>query len=403
MPKFWIALGLTAAVLAMPAMAKTIAIEPGDNVQEEVQEALILAEPGDVIALGEGRFNFTVSLSLDVDGVTIRGKGMDKTILSFKDQDAGAEGLIITSDKVVCEDFAVEDSKGDAIKAKGSDGIFFIRVRTEWTGGPKETNGAYGLYPVECTDVLIDGCVAIAASDAGIYVGQSENIIVRNSRAEYNVAGIEIENSWGADVYDNVATHNTGGILVFDLPGLPKQGGRDVRVFRNEIINNDTKNFAPAGNIVATVPTGTGLQIMANRNVEVFENKIHGNQSTSISVISYFSSGKPVKDESYDPYPSQIHIHNNDIADGGKDPQGLIKSIIVPLVNGDVPDIMWDGIVKDGVENPEIYIVNNGDADFANLDLGRAFSDPKAARVTRDLAPHKGSLPALKPIVIEGA
>ena len=403
MPKFWIALGLTAAWLAMPVTAKTIAIEPGDNVQEEVQEALILAEPGDVIALGEGRFNFTVSLSLDVDGVTIRGKGMDKTILSFKDQDAGAEGLIITSDKVVCEDFAVEDSKGDAIKAKGSNGIFFIRVRTEWTGGPKETNGAYGLYPVECKDVLIDGCVAIAASDAGIYVGQSENIIVRNSRAEYNVAGIEIENSWGADVYDNVATHNTGGILVFDLPGLPKQGGRDVRVFRNEIVNNDTKNFAPAGNIVATVPTGTGLQIMANRNVEVFDNKIHNNQSTSISIISYFSSGKEVKDESYDPYPSQIHIHNNDIAGGGTDPQGLIKAIVVPLVNGDVPDIMWDGIVKEGVENPEIYIVNNGDADFANLDLGRAISDPKAARVTRDLAPHKGSLPALKPIVIEGA
>jgi parallel beta-helix repeat protein len=127
-----------------------------------------------VVEFAEGTYAFTSSLSLDVDGVTIRGAGMDKTILSFKDQDAGAEGLIITSDNVVCEDFAVEDSKGDAVKAKGSDRISFIRVRTEWTNGPDEKNGAYGLYPVECTDVLIDGCVAIAASDAGIYVGQSE-------------------------------------------------------------------------------------------------------------------------------------------------------------------------------------------------------------------------------------
>jgi len=52
--------------------------------------------------------------------------------------------------------------------------------------------------------------VAIAAADAGSYVGQSKNVIVRNNRAESNVAGIEIENTQGADVYDNVAVDNTG-------------------------------------------------------------------------------------------------------------------------------------------------------------------------------------------------
>ena len=65
-----------------------------------------------------------------------------------------------------------------------------IRLRTEWTGGPKETNGAYGFYPVESKDVLIDGCVAIGASDAGIYVGQSQNIIVKNSIAQYMWRGL---------------------------------------------------------------------------------------------------------------------------------------------------------------------------------------------------------------------
>ena len=64
--------------------------------------------------------------------------------------------------------------------------------------------------------MLIDSCVAIGASDAGIYVGQSENIIVKNSIAEFNVAGIEIENSYYADVFNNYASNNTGGILVFD-------------------------------------------------------------------------------------------------------------------------------------------------------------------------------------------
>ena len=77
----------------------------------------------------------------------------------------------------------------------GADGVVFRRVRVEWTNGPSSENGAYGLYPVECRNVLIEECVAIGASDAGIYVGQSVDVIVRRSRAEYNVAGIEIENT----------------------------------------------------------------------------------------------------------------------------------------------------------------------------------------------------------------
>ena len=93
------------------------------------------------------------------------------------------------------EDFAVEDTKGDGVKSKGSDQITFRNLRVEWTAGPNEANGAYGVYPVASKNVLIDGVVVRGAADAGIYVGQSENIVVRNSRAEFNVAGIEIENS----------------------------------------------------------------------------------------------------------------------------------------------------------------------------------------------------------------
>ena len=81
-------------------------------------------------------------LSLDVDGVTIRGAGMDATILDFSNQQGAGEGLLVTSDKVTLEDFAVENSTGDGIKTKGSDIITFRRLRVEWTGGPAETNGA---------------------------------------------------------------------------------------------------------------------------------------------------------------------------------------------------------------------------------------------------------------------
>ena len=136
------------------------------------------------------------------------------------------------------------------------------------------------------TNVLIDGVVVKGASDAGIYVGQSKNIIVRNSEAQFNVAGIEIENSMNADVHDNLATHNAGGILVFDLPNLPQMGGHSTRVFHNKVVQNDTKNFAKKGAIVGDVPTGTGIMVMANRDIHVFDNDIDGNQTARMVVVT---------------------------------------------------------------------------------------------------------------------
>ena len=237
-----------------PAPASELSFE------ESFQIQLIEAQPGDVIEVPAGTHNFTRSLSLTVPGVTIRGAGMHESILSFANQAQGAEGLLVTADDFVIEDLAIEDTVGDALKVNESTNVTIRRVRTEWTNGPDSENGAYGIYPVQSRNILIDGSVAIGAADAGIYVGQSTQIVVRNSRAEYNVAGIEIENSTFADVYDNVATNNTGGVLVFDLPNLEVQGGQATRVFSNQIYRNNTENFAPEGAIVGNAVSYTHLR-----------------------------------------------------------------------------------------------------------------------------------------------
>ena len=265
-----------------------------------------------------------------------------------------------------------------------------VNLKTEWTGGPKPTNGAYGLYPVESKNVLIDGCVAIGASDAGIYVGQSQQIIVRNSSAHYNVAGIEIENSYFADVYNNLASHNTGGILVFDLPDLPQQGGRHVRVYNNRAINNDTDNFAPEGNIVGEVPRGTGIIIQANSDVEIFDNDISGNGTVNLSIVTYAND---TEDENYYPHPKSIQVHNNRFSNGGFDPDigtGALAPILVDLSEGDIPDIFWDGILPISqmlFGQPEIeklVIKDNGDATFLALNPLR-FQFSIGSPISRDI------------------
>ena len=54
---------------------------------------------------------------------------------------------MITSNGVILKDFAVEDTIGDAIVVKGAKGISFIRVRTEWTGGPKAVSYTHLTLP----------------------------------------------------------------------------------------------------------------------------------------------------------------------------------------------------------------------------------------------------------------
>jgi parallel beta-helix repeat protein len=334
------ALALALLATAAPLAARTVTVAPGPDAQERLQTALIEAQPGDTVQIAAGRYDLTDGLSLDVDKVTVKGAGPDATVLSFKGQQGAGEGLLVTSDDVVLRDFGVEDTKGDGIKSKGADRIVYHNVRVEWTGGPNEKNGAYGVYPVSSTDVLVDRVTVRGASDAGIYVGQSKNIVVRDSTAEFNVAGIEIENSYNADVHGNTARKNAGGILVFDLPNLPQMGGHAIRVFDNKVVENDTVNFAPKGNIVASVPTGTGVMVMANADVHVFGNTLENNGNSNVMLIGY---KRPYTDKTYNPLLRGVVVRDNKHGRAGFAPSFPGGKEIAAAMGGSLPPVFWDG------------------------------------------------------------
>ena len=369
-------------------------VMPELSFEEKLQQRLIQAQPGDVINIPAGTHEITRSLSLNISGVTLAGTGIDESILSFKNQVQGAEGLLVSANDFVIRDLAIEDTVGDALKINESNNVQILRVRTEWTNGPLSTNGAYGIYPVQSSNVLIDEAVAIGASDAGIYVGQSSRIIVRNSRAEYNVAGIEIENSTFADVHDNVATNNTGGILVFDLPNLPVQGGRNTRIYNNQIFANNTDNFAPEGNIVASVPAGTGLMIMANDNIEVFENNFEDNSSANVLIVSYLINEIPITDPNYDPFPEAIYLHNNQYTGGGESPDSEPLALLQAATGQPLPDIIWDGMLAEGKTAADALCFSEAaDTSFVSLDASNGFAKP-----VFDAAAHDCVLPRLTEI-----
>ena len=321
-----------------------VELAAGEDLENRALEALITAEPGTIVQFPAGVYDFTSELSSSVDNIVIRGTGTDNesgTVLRFDNQTSGAQGVFVTGNNFVIEDIAIENTPGDSIKVEGSKGVTTRRVRVEGTDGPNANNGAYGLYPVQTRNVLREDSEVRGASDAGVYVGQSEIIIVRRNYAWQNVAGIEIENSKFADVYENEAIGNTGGILVFDLPNIPVQGGEATRVFNNIIRDNNEPNFAPEGNIVAGVPTGTGIMILANDDIEVFDNVITGNQSAGLLVVSYYINDAYVSDPNYDPIPEKIYFHDNEMSNNAYDPQGT-AALIALLFPDELPVIFYD-------------------------------------------------------------
>lgn len=412
-----IQIAIAAAILTLVSCESKPGYDPDrsfKSIEKSLMSQFILAEDSSVIEIDEGHFIFKNSLILDgKKHITIRGKGMDKTVLSFILQEDGAEGIRIANcESITLEDFTIEDAAGDNVKVTDTKGITFRRIKSAWTGPVSEENGAYALYPVICSDVLIEECEVLGASDAGVYVGQSEDVIIRNNKVYWNVAGIESENSENVEIYGNKSYNNTGGILVFDLPGLTRYG-RNVKVYDNEIYENNLFNFAPKGNIVASVPPGTGVTIMATRNVEVYNNKVRNNNTISIGIVSYDlmsameeaeesgsqSSAKPVEpnfkdDAGYDPYPGMVYVHDNTYSNSSLLPKmdNDFGKLFLWKFGMDRPHVVWDGIqgpkylLANGSVNPEYKICVQEKVKTANLDAGNMFegleTDPEILNCT---------------------
>ena len=263
--------------------ANCIRVPGGDSAA--LQLAVNTLTSDTTIILGEGIY--VLDNQVTIRGATktrLIGQGMDLTQLAFTGVTTQINGVDVVGDDFRIQDLEVLDAPKDGIRVENSDGVVFRRIRATWTNELDMGNGAYGIYPVKSRNVLVEDSEAFNASDAGLYVGQCENAVIRRNTVRGNVAGLEIENTQYADVYENLAEGNTGGLVVFDLPGNPIVG-RDVRIRDNTIRANNAPNFAPGG-IVASIPVGLGTFVMASRRVIIEDNVYEDNQAVDIAIVS---------------------------------------------------------------------------------------------------------------------
>jgi cytochrome c peroxidase len=311
-------------VKGSPSPARIVEVRPGESIQEAVDKA----GRNGVVRIYPGTYHENVLVIHH--GVTIEG-----VIRDGKRPVLDGRNLLPDAISGLGNDFTVANLE---IRNYQGNGVVVHKARNVvYRNLILHNTGLYGVYPIECDGVLVEDCKVSGARDAGIYVGQSRNIVVRRNEAFQNVTGIEIENCVNAIVEDNYVHNNTGGILVFLLPFNPSKVQDGCIVRRNRVINNNTPNFADPEAIVSNVLKGTGIMLLAADNTEVYENEIVGNGTFGIMVIGLrqlFPAPTPLD---VDPNPDGNRIYNNILRDNGKDPDERLKRFGIPPV-----DLLWD-------------------------------------------------------------
>jgi uncharacterized repeat protein (TIGR03806 family) len=334
--------GLNAGDAGTVVTGKTTTICSGPDAEKQAIVAFFDAHEGDTIEFCEGKFDFAHGLVMTGKrGVTIKGQGKDKTYLRFassNDQD-GFNLQKMTG--ITVQGLTIYDAPGNGLRIFRSDYVTVRDVKVGWsqsdpaspygnyaapdsiTGKPPSgwaTNGAYAFYPVICHHVLIEDSISVGSSDAGVYVGQSSDILVRRTEAYHNVAGFEFENTYRAEFVDNYAHDNVGGFLIFDLPGRVQFGEKNS-VHHNKSYHNNLPQFAPRGAIVAAVPSGTGALVLASDQLEFYGNDVQDNNTYGIVIANYGLIDSNYPQTRYDFFPEGMHIYNNIFKDNGGSPQ----------------------------------------------------------------------------------
>ncbi len=306
----------------------TLTVKPGQSIQAAIDRA----RRGDRIEVLPSVYY--QSVMVDKAGISLIGVQSNGERPILDGQNKLGDAVQGSADHFLMEGFSIRNYTGNGVVNNKASHVTYRDLIVE-------NPGLYAIYPVECAGVLVEGCVVSGAKDAGIYVGQSREIVVRNNEVFHNVAGIEIENSVHALVSNNSAHHNTAGILVFLLPNNPSKVASHTRVVNNRSWENNHDNFAKPGTTVSYVPPGLGLLIMAADHTEVTQNQIFGNDSQGLQMISYLTSQvAPKKKIELDIEPNSDNnlIHDNLYHDNGRHPARVYLEQNIPG-----SDVAWDG------------------------------------------------------------
>lgn len=310
---------------------RTLTVQPGQTIQEVADQA----RPGDTIEVPYAVYHERVAI--DTNDITLLGKTSPAGEWPILDgQGELSDGVIASGNNFEIGFFDIRNYNDNGVLVEGVTEVHFHDLRATNTG-------TYGVYPVQSTNVLIERVEVTGVDDAGVYAGQCENVIVRDSIAYGNVIGIELENTLNGEVYNNHTYDNTVGIFIVLLPNLTSKISSGTRIYDNLTENNNHANFSPPGATAGLLPPGVGILLLGSDNNEVYNNTVEGNKSSGVAVFSLTGTGAFEVDEiDVGPNPENNYLHDNQYDHNGYDPDQFVAELGIPT-----GDILWDGSGRD--------------------------------------------------------
>ncbi len=303
---------------------RVLRVEPGEVIQDVVDRA----QPGDTVEIPYGVYHEKVVV--DISNLTIRGiPNNNGDYPVFDGQGVLPEGILSSGNNFEVSHLKFINFTSNGVLVEGVTGVHMHHL---WA----ENTGVYGLYPVQSTDIVIEDSVVIGANDAGIYAGQSVQVVIRNNEVYENVLGIEVENTVDSEIYGNHAHDNTMGILVVLLPNLTSKVNIDTRIHNNLIENNNHANFAKEGTAAALAPAGTGIAVIGADGVEIHHNTITGNKTAGVGVFHLNIAFSPER-INVPAAPEDNWVHENAFANNGFEADAFVTDLGIPGA-----DILWD-------------------------------------------------------------
>lgn len=309
------------------AVRASFTVEPGQSVQEAVDRA----RPGDLIEVKPGIYH--ESVTIDFDDIEFAGVIVNGERPVFDGQDKLNDAIMVSGNNFTIRNIEMRNYLGNGVVVNQAKNATFINVVADKTG-------KYGVYPVLCDGVLVDGCKVTNVWDAGIYAGQCKNVTLQNNVSTRNTIGLETENCVNVLMANNTAFNNSLGLLVVLLPDLPTKLAQNARVINNHVFDNNYPNLAPPGQLVSGVEPGSGINVAAADTTEVTKNIIEGNNTFGVIVSAATDFFPPEHKLDIEPNPDGNHIHGNKYAKNGSGPVGP-RYAKAGMTKG--ADIYWSG------------------------------------------------------------
>jgi hypothetical protein len=318
------------------ARARTTVVTPGQS----IQAALDAASAGDRVVVRPGTYHepgATRAVTITKSGIHLVAAPRPGKPVVIEQAGTQTQGIWASPDDTLdpadvelppcgvagtrlrdiqVSGFTVQGFEGFGIYLACVDGF---RVR----GNTAQRNHTYAIFPVRSSRGRMSRNTSSGTlTDACLYVGQDDDILVDHNQASDCQIGFQIENSTNVRWSHNVAKQNTAGMIVDIINGRQVKQVSDNLVVGNVLADNNRPNSAPEGEETHDIIPGIGLVVDGAQRTTVKSNTLEQNSLAGMTIVDFCLDRSDVCGAGpldIDPNPNDTVVTRNRFAMNGVD------------------------------------------------------------------------------------